>query len=104
MRSEFEDYYFNKNYKDYIESGACRLKVFKKFSGLTGSESNYNGKYIDDRVCNAHDSWQNRQEKVNSVLQTIDWHIEDCNTINDGSEYNKAWKEALEFVESELLK
>lgn len=63
--------------------------------------------FVPEEITFLNGAWyafQEQKKKINDVLQTIDWHVEDCNTINDSSEYNKAWKEALEFIKSELLK
>lgn len=47
--------------------------------------------------------FKSQKEKVSSLLNAVDWHIEDCNTLEQ-TEYTKAWLEAMIFVRNELLK
>ena len=54
-RELFEKWYFDKH---YAGTTACWLKVFERFENLKGSEKSYNGKYINDRVLLAYESWK----------------------------------------------
>ena len=47
--------------------------------------------------------FKSQKERVCSILNSVDWHIEDCN-ISEQTEYTKAWLEAMIFIRKELLK
>lgn len=57
-------------------------------------------------ACYVNGAWmmfQEQQRKLDVVLNTILWHIEDCDLVED-SEYNSAWRESMIFMQQELLK
>lgn len=57
-------------------------------------------------ACYVNGAWmmfQEQQRKLDVVLNTILWHIEDCDLVED-REYNSAWRESMIFMQQELLK
>ena len=65
QREDFEIWYFNENYKG---TTACRLKVFEVISGLVGSESKYNGAYLNHNVQISWKAWQQAQKQFISYI------------------------------------
>ena len=63
------------------------------------TEWEWNTQFVSGGWC----AFQEQQRKLDVVLNTILWHIEDCDLVED-SEYNSAWRDAMVFMQQELMK
>ena len=107
--SEFEEYW-NEGFNSYDDAKGAAKDTWQHQQAEIDAITKQRDSFIKAHHIVMNDVCENKakidelQARVDNVLKTIEWHLEDCACFHPMSNYQLGWFEAMSLIKEELIK